>query len=161
MTMKRIVLLMLAAVLLMGFAACDLFGGAAKVEWDDGTLTVSSEELKAAETVTAGESYYTSWFSEPPLMQKFKFVANGDWQFTITASGEVDTRFEVYAFIELRGGPAEGYSYHQLFELTEETESFTKERLLAEGHEPPVNVEIKVFFDEPMDWEMVIEEIGD
>lgn len=161
MTMKRIVILVLTLVLLMGFAACDLFGGSDKVEWDDGTLTVSSDELKPAATASAGQSYSLSWFSEPPLMQSFKFVANGDWQFTITASGEVDTTFEVYAFFELSGGPAEGYSYHQLFTMDAETVTRTKERPLAEGHEPPVDVEIKVFFDAPMDWEMVIEEIGE
>lgn len=91
-------------------------------------------------------------------MQKFKFVANGDWQFTITVSGEVDTRFEVYTFTELQGGPAEGYGHDQLFTLHSETETFSKERPLAEGQETPVDIEIKVIFDTPMDWEMVIEE---
>lgn len=158
--MKRTIMLVLVAVLLLaGATACDFFTGPAKVEWDDGTLTVSSDELEPAATVPAGEPYNTSWFSEPPLVQKFRFTVNGDWQFTITASGEVDTKFEVYASIKLRGGPAEGYAYVQLFELNEETETITKERPLAEGHEPPVDVEVRVLFDAPMDWEMVIEEI--
>ncbi len=161
MTMKRIAILVLAAVLLMGFAACDLFGGSDKVEWDDGTLTVSSDELEPAETVPAGGFYNTYWFEERPLMQSFKFTVNDSWQFTITASGEVDTNFEVYTSIKLEGGPAKGYAYDQLFTMDAETVTRTKERPLAEGHEPPVDVEIKVFFDAPMDWEMVIEEIGE
>ena len=155
--MKRTIILALALVLLVAGGACD--SGPAKVAWDDGTLTVSSDELEPAATVPAGGFYNTAWFEEPPLVQSFAFTVNDSWRFTITASGEVETRFEVYASIKLRGGPAEGYAYDQLFELSEETESFSADRPLAEGHEPPVDVEIKVFFDEPMDWEMVIEEM--
>lgn len=158
MKVKTIILVLALVLLLAGVSACDLFNGAERVDWEDGILSVSSDELKPAETVPEGGSYNTSWFSEPPLMQKFKFVANGDWRFTITASGEVGTRFEVYASIELTGSAADSYAYDQVFTLDAETESFTKERKLAEGHEPPVDVEIRVLFDEPMDWEMVIEE---
>ena len=111
-----------------------------------------------AATVPSGDFYNTGWFEEPPLVQSFEFTANGDWRFTITASGEVGTKFEVYAFIELRGGPIEGYAYDQAFTLNEATESFSKDRPLAEGQEPPVDVKIRVLFDTPMDWEMVIEE---
>ena len=159
--MKKAIILVLALSLLLAGGACDLFTGAERVEWEDGILSVSSAELKPAATVPAGEFYNTGWFGEPPLVQSFEFTVNGDWRFTITASGEVDTRFEVFAFIELRGGPVEGYSYDQLFTLNEETESFSKERPLAEGQEPPADIEIKVLFDEAMDWEMVIEEVGD
>jgi hypothetical protein len=158
--MKRTIILVLALVLLLaGTTACGLFGGAEKLDWEDGTLTASSDEIKAAATVSAGDFYNPTWFDAPPLIQKFKFEANGDWQFTITASGEVDTNFEIYVFIELRGGPAEGYAYDQLFTLDAETETFNEDRPLAEGQEPPVNVEVKVLFDAPMDWEMVIEEV--
>jgi len=156
--MKKTIILVLALIFLVaGTTACGLFGGAEKLDWENGILTASSDELEPAVTVPAGEFYNPTWFSTPPLMQKFKFEANGDWQFTITVSGEVDTRFEVYALIELSGGPATGYGYDQVFTLHSETETFTHERKLAEGQEPPVDVEIKVLFDTPMDWEMVIE----
>jgi len=158
--MKKAIILVLALVALVVIvSACDLFNGAERVEWEDGILTVSSDELKPAATVPEGDFYNTSWFAEPPLVQSFAFTVNGDWWFTITASGEVGTRFEVYASIELTRSAADSYSYDQVFTLDAETESFTKERPLAEGHEPPVDVEIKVLFDEAMDWEMVIEEV--
>ncbi len=157
--MKKAIILVLALVLLLaGAAACDFFTGSDKIDWEDGLLTVSSDELAPAVTASEGEPYNTAWFSEPPLMQKFEFVANGDWRFTITASGEVDTRFEVYASIELTGSAADSYAYDQVFTLDAETVTLTKERPLAEGQETPVDVEIRVIFDAPMDWEMIIEE---
>jgi len=156
--MKRTIMLALALVLLLtGATACDLFTGSNKVDWEDGILTVSSDELEPAATVPQGEYYNATWFAERPLMQKFEFEVNNDWQFTITVSGEVGTRFEVYTSIALRGGGASSYGYDQTFTLSSETETFTRELLLAEGQEPPADVEIKVLSDAPMDWEMVIE----
>ena len=156
--MKRTIILALALVLLLaGATACDLFTGSDRVDWEDGTLTVSSDELSPAKTVSSGEFYNESWFAERPLMQKFKFEVDNDWRFTITVNGEVDTKFEVYTSIALSGAAASGYGYDQVFTLDSETETFTKERALAEGQEPPVDVEIKVLFGAPMDWEMVIE----
>jgi hypothetical protein len=158
--MKKTIILVLALVLLLaGTTACDLFTGSHKVDWEDGTITVSSAELSSAKTVSSTEFYNESFFGSRPVMQSFKFEANGDWRFTITVSGEIGTRFEVYTFFELRGGPAEGYGYDYIATLDTETVTVSRQRLMAEGQEPPVNVKVKVLFDTAISWEMVIEEI--
>ena len=156
---KRTIILALALVFLVaGVAAC---GTSTTLppdtpEWQE-LMTVSSDELAPAVTIPEGEFYNTSWFGERPLVQSFDFSTDWDWRFTITVSGEVSTRFEVYTSIALRGGGASSYGYDQTFTLSSETETFTRELLLAEGQEPPADVEIKVLSDAPMDWEMVIE----
>jgi hypothetical protein len=158
--MKKTIILVLALVLLLaGTTACDLFGGAKKVDWENGTITVSSAELSPAKTVPSGEFYNESFFGARPVMQAFKFETNGDWHFTITISGAIGTKVEVYTFFELRGGPADGYGYDHVFTMEEETVTVSRDRLMAEGQEPPVNVKVKVLSDAAISWEMVIEEL--
>jgi hypothetical protein len=49
------------------------------------------------------------------------------------------------------------YSSYHSFSLHSETVTVTREERLVEGYEPPVNIEIKIFFDQPMSWVMTIE----
>jgi len=126
-------------------------------EWQE-LMTVRSDELAPAVRLSEEEFYNELWFVDRPLMQVFNFVTDKDWRFTMTATGEVGTRFEVYATVTSSGEQGFSYSSDQVFSLHSETVTFTREQPLEEGYEPPVNIEIKVFFDLPMSWVITIED---
>jgi len=75
----------------------------------------------------------------------------------MTATGEIDTRFEVYVTVTSSGEQGLSYSSDQVFSLYSETVTFTREQPLEEKYAPPVNIEIKVFFDSPISWVITIE----
>jgi hypothetical protein len=97
------------------------------------------------------------WFVERPSMQVFNFTIDKDWRFVMTATGEIGTRFEAYITISESGDPEHRYSTDQVFKLYSETKTFTWPQPLEEGYAPPVNIEIKVYFDLPLNWVITIE----
>ena len=125
-------------------------------EWRE-VMTVRSDELAPAVRLSEEEFYNDLWFVERPLMQVFDFTVDKDWRYTMMASGEIDTKFEVYVTVTSSGEEGFSYSSDQVFHLYAETVTFTSEQPLEEGYEPPVEVEIKVLFDLPMSWVITIE----
>lgn len=125
-------------------------------EWQE-FVTFGSDELSPAVQVLEEEFYNDLWFEERPLMQVFNFTIDKDWRFVMTATGAIGTRFEVYITVTSSGEAGLSYSSDQVFSLYSETVTFTREQPLEEGYEPPVNVEIKVFFDLPISWVITIE----
>ena len=75
----------------------------------------------------------------------------------MTATGEIDTKFEVYITVSSSGEQGLSYSSDQVFHLYSETVTITKEQPLEEKYTPPVNIEIKVFFDSPISWTFTVE----
>lgn len=128
----------------------------APYEWSE-FMTFRSEELSPPVRVPEEQHYNDLIFSDRPLMQVFNFTIDKDWRFVMTATGEIDTRFEVYATVTSSGEQEKSYSSDQVFSLYSETVTITREQPLEEGYEPPVNIEIKVFFDLPMTWTFTIE----
>jgi hypothetical protein len=125
-------------------------------QWQE-LMTVRSDELAPPVRVPEEDFYNDLWFEERPLMQVFNFTIDKDWRFVMTATGEVDTKFEVYTTVSLPGEQGSSYAYDQVFSLYSETVTITREQPLEEGYEPPVNVEIKVLFDLPISWVITIE----
>ena len=125
-------------------------------EWQE-VMTVRSDELPPPVRVPEEEFYNELWFDDRPLMQVFNFVIDKDWRFVMTATGEVNTKFEVYTTVSLPGEQLSSYAYDQVFSLYSETVTITREQPLGEEVEPPVNVEIKVLFDLPISWVITIE----
>ena len=82
---------------------------------------------------------------------------DGDWRFILTATGEIGTKYEVVITTTASGEQETSYSSYHTFSLYAETVTATREELLVEGYEPPVDIEIKVFFDLPMNWTFIIE----
>jgi hypothetical protein len=128
----------------------------APYEWHE-FMTFRSDELPPPIRVPEEQHYNDLIFSERPLMQVFNFTIDKDWRFVMTATGEIDTKFEVYATVTSSGEGGLSYSSDQVFSLHSGTVTFTREQPLEEGYEPPVNIEIKVFFDLPISWVMTIE----
>jgi len=120
-------------------------------------MTFRSDELPLPVRVPEEDWYNDLIFSERPLVQAFNFVMDKDWRFIMTATGEIDTKFEVYATVSESGEQEHSYSSDQVFHLYSETVTFTREQPLEEGYGPPVNIEIKVFFDSPLAWVITIE----
>jgi hypothetical protein len=125
-------------------------------QWQE-FMTFRSEELPPPVRVPAEQHYNDLIFSDRPLMQIFNFTIDKDWRFVMTATGEVDTKFEVYVTFTSSGEEGFSYSTDQVFSLHSETVTFTREQPLEAGYEPPVNIEVKVFFDSPINWVMTIE----
>ena len=125
-------------------------------EWHEFT-TFRSDELPLPVRVPEEEFYNDLIFSDRPLMQVFNFVIDKDWRFVMTATGEVDTRFEVYTTVTASGEQGFSYSSDQVFSLYAETVTITREQPIERGYEPPVNVEIKVFLDQPISWTFTVE----
>jgi hypothetical protein len=125
-------------------------------EWHE-FMTFRSEELSPPVRVPEEDFYNDLWFVDRPLMQVFNFTIDKDWRFVMTAIGEIDTRFEVYATVTASGEEGRSYSSDQVFSLYAETVTFTREEPLEEGYAPPVDVEIKVLFDLPISWVITIE----
>jgi len=125
-------------------------------EWQE-FMTFNSDEISPLIRVPEEQHYNDLIFSDRPLMQVFNFTMDKDWRFVMKATGEIDTRFEVYATVTTTGEQEKSYSTDQVFSLHSETVTFTREQPLEERYEPPVNVEIKVFFDLPMTWTFTIE----
>jgi len=125
-------------------------------EWHE-FMTFRADELSPPVRVPEEEFYNDLWFVDRPLMQVFNFVIDKDWRFVMTATGEVDTKFEIYATITSSGEEGFSYSSDHPFSLYSETVTFTREQPLEEGYAPPVDVEIKVLFDSPISWVMTIE----
>lgn len=125
-------------------------------EWHE-FMTFRSEEISPPIQVPEGQHYNDLIFSERPLMQTFNFTMDKDWRFVITATGEIDTNYEVYITVTTTGEQEKSYSSDHPFLLYDETVTATREELLVEGYEPPVSVEIKVYFDSPLAWVMTIE----
>jgi len=125
-------------------------------EWHE-FMTFRSEELSPPIRVPEEDFYNDLWFVDQPLMQVFNFTIDKDWRFVMMATGEVGTRFEVYATVTSSGEEGFSYSSDQVFSLYSETVTFTREQLIEEGYEPPVDIEIKVFFDLPISWVITIE----
>jgi len=125
-------------------------------EWHEFT-TFRSDELPPPVRVPEEEFYNDLWFVDRPLMQVFNFVIDKDWRFVMTATGEIDTKFEVYATVTASGEQGFSYSSDHPFNLYSETVTFTREQPIERGYEPPVNVEIKVFLDQPISWTFTVE----
>jgi len=125
-------------------------------EWHE-YMTFSSDELSPPIRVPEGQHYNDLIFSDRPLMQVFNFTIDKDWRFVMTATGEIDTRFEVYATVTSLGEEGFSYSSDQVFSLYSETVTFTREQPLEERYGTPVDVEIKIFFDLPITWTLTIE----
>ena len=125
-------------------------------EWHEFT-TFRSDELPPPVRVPEEDFYNDLIFSERPLVQVFNFTIDKDWRFVMTATGEIDTHFEVYVTVTSSGEEGFSYSSDQVFSLCRETVTFTREQPLEEGYAPPVDVEIKVFFDLPISWVITIE----
>jgi len=125
-------------------------------EWHE-FMTFRSDELPPPVRVPEEDFFNDLIFSDRPLMQVFNFVIDKDWRFVMTATGEVDTKFEVYATVTSSGEAGLSYSTDQVFSLYSETVTITREQPLEEGYEPPVDIEIKVFFDSPISWVITIE----
>ena len=125
-------------------------------EWRE-FRTFSSDELSPPVRVPVSQFFNNIWFQERPLVQVFNFTINSDWRFVMTASGEIDTRFEVYATITSLGEEGFSYSSDQVFSLHSETVTFTREQPLEERYGTPVDVEVKIFFDSPITWTFTIE----
>ena len=90
-------------------------------------------------------------------MQVFNFTIDKGWRFVMTATGEIDTKFEVYTTVTSSGEQGLSYSSDQVFSLYSETVTTTREEPLEEKYTPPVNIEIKVFFDSPITWTFTVE----
>jgi len=125
-------------------------------EWHE-FMTFRSDELPPPVRVPEEQWYNNLIFSDRPLMQVFNFTIDKDWRLVMTATGEVDTKFEVYATVTSSGEAGLSYSTDQVFSLYSETVTITREQPLEEGYEPPVDIEIKVFFDSPISWVITIE----
>jgi hypothetical protein len=125
-------------------------------EWHE-FMTFHADELSPPVRVPEGQHYNDLRFSERPLMQVFNVTIDKDCRFVMTATGEVGTTFEVYATVTSSGEEGFSYSSDQVFSLCRETVTFTREQPLEEGYAPPVDVEIRVFFDLPISWVITIE----
>jgi len=125
-------------------------------EWHE-FMTFRSEELSPSVRVPEEQFYNDLWFEERPLMQVFNFTIDKGWRFVMTATGEIDTRFEVYITVSSSGEQGLSYGSDRVFSLHSETVTITREEPLEEKYEPPVNVEIKVFFDSPISWTFIVE----
>lgn len=128
----------------------------ASYEWHE-FITFRSEELPSPIRVPEEQHYNDLLFNDRPLMLVFNFGIDKDWRFVMMAAGEVGTRFEVYVTVTSSGEAGLSYSSDQVFSLHSETVTFTREQPLKEGYEPPLNIEIKVFFDLPMIWTFTVE----
>jgi hypothetical protein len=125
-------------------------------EWHE-FMTFRSDELPPPVRVPEEDFFNDLIFSERPLMQVFNFTIDKGWRFVMTATGEIDTRFEVYVTITSSGEEGFSYSTDQVFSLYSETVTLTREQPLEEGYEPPVNIKIKVYYDQPIAWIIKIE----
>jgi hypothetical protein len=119
--------------------------------------TFNSEELSPPIRVPEGQHYNDLIFSERPLMQVFNFIMDKDWRFAMTAEGEAETRFEVYITVTSMGEGGISYSTDHFFTLHSASITIIREEPLEERYTPPVDIEIKVYFDRPMGWVMKIE----
>jgi len=122
-------------------------------DWQE-FMTFRSEELSPPIRVPEGQHYNDLIFSERPLVQVFSFTMDKDWRFVMTAEGMPDTRFEVYITVTSQGL---SYSTDHVFTLHSAPLNIIREEPLEERYAPPVDIEIKVYFDKPMDWTMKIE----
>jgi len=125
-------------------------------EWHE-FMTFRSEELSPPVRVPEEQQYNNLIFSDRPLMQVFNFTIDKDWRYTMTATGEIDTKFEVYSTVTSSGEGGLSYSTDQVFSLYSVSVTVTREQPLEERYEPPVNIEIKIFFDQPISWTFKIE----
>jgi hypothetical protein len=125
-------------------------------EWQE-FVTFASVELPPPVRVPEEQQYNDLIYSERPLMQVFNFMIDKDWRFVMTAEGEADTRFEAYITVTTSGVQEKSYSTDHVFTLHSAPLTIIREEPLEEGYTPPVDIEIKVFFDKPMDWTMRIE----
>jgi hypothetical protein len=120
-------------------------------------MTFRSDELTPPVQVSEGQHYNDLIFSARPLMQIFNFTIDKDWRFVMTAEGIADTRFEVYITVTSPGQGGLSYSTDHVFTLHSAPITIIREEPLENKYTPPVNVEIRIFFDRPMDWVMEIE----
>jgi hypothetical protein len=120
-------------------------------------MTFHSDELPPPVRVPEEQQYNDLIYSERPLMQVFNFMIDKDWRFVMTAEGEADTRFEVNITVMSTWEEAVSYSSDHVFTLHSAPLTVIREVPLKERYAPPVNIEIEVFFDKPMDWTMRIE----
>jgi hypothetical protein len=104
-----------------------------------------------------GQYYNQEKFSNRPLMQDFTFFTDKDWRFVMTAEGLPNTVFEVHVAVTLPGEPVPRYHTSHVFSLHSAPLSIMWEESLEEANAPTADVEVKVFFDKPMDWTMRIE----
>jgi hypothetical protein len=125
-------------------------------EWHE-FMTFSSDELSPPVRVPEEQHYNDLIFIDRPLMQVFNFTIDKDWRFVMTATGEVGTKFELFPSVLLPGEPQPRQIGDHVFILHSETVNVTREQPLEERYTPPVSIEVKVFFDLPMDWVMTIE----
>ena len=125
-------------------------------EWQE-YMTFRYDELPAPVRVSEGQHYNDLIHTEPPLMQVFNFTMDKDWRFVMTAEGEPDTKFEVYISVTSPEAGGLSYSTDQVFSLHSSPLTITREVPLEERYTPPVDIEIKVYFDRPMGWTMKIE----
>jgi hypothetical protein len=128
----------------------------APYEWHE-FMTFRSKELPPPVRVPEEEWYNNLMFSDRPLMQVFNFTIDKGWRFVMTATGEIDTKFEVYVTVTSSGEQGLSYSSDQVFSLYSETVTITREQPLEERYTPPVNIEVKVLFDSPITWVITIE----
>lgn len=131
-------------------------GEGASGELHEVIMTVRSDELSPPARVPEEQLYNNLWFDERLLMQVFNFIVDGDWQYVMTVTGAVDTKFEVLARVSPAGDPWSSRSSTEAFSLYSDTLTITRPQPLGEEFEPPVNVEITVFFDLPISWVMTI-----
>ena len=130
--------------------------GEAPYEWHE-FMTFRSDELPPPVPVSEGEWYNNLIFSDRPLMQGFSFTIDKDWRFVMTATGEIGTKFELFPSVLLPGEQQPRQIGDHVFSLHSDTVTITREQSLGEEFEPPVNIEIKVFFDSPISWTFTVE----
>ena len=125
-------------------------------EWHE-FMTFRSEELSPPIRVPEEGFYNDLWFVDWPSMQVFNFTIDKDWRFVMTATGEVGTKSEVYVTVTSSGEEGFSYSSDHPFSLCRETITLTREQPLEDRYEPPIDIEIKVFFDSPISWVITVE----
>ena len=128
----------------------------APYEWHE-FMTFRSDELPPPVRVAEGEYYNSLIFNDRPLMQVFNFSIDKDWRYVMTATGETGTKCELLPSVFLPGEQQPRQVGDQVFSLYSETLTVTGEQSLPEEFEPPVDIEVKVFSDSPINWTYIIE----
>ncbi|MFC1925088.1 hypothetical protein ACFLW2_00140 [Chloroflexota bacterium] len=157
---KPLILVIVISLLLIPAIACsdDSDGESPEVsEWQELTA-FTSEELLAPVRVPE-EQFYSPWFRERPLVHTFDFITDEDWRFVLTATGDIDTRIEVYITATSTGGEGGSTGSGQNYALSSETLTVTKKPYLMgiEDLTPPRNFEVKISFESPINWTFKVE----